>query len=97
MAHGVKFSRCRDAPFAFWHLKTRPCSALHAGLPVHARAATCVLESASYVYVCVHEDTFETRMVTVFDHPSSRNDCNPSIRPPKPIYQMQVELAVLSP
>lgn len=26
-------------------------------------------------------------MVTVFDHPSYRNDCNPSIRPQKPIRQ----------
>jgi len=64
---------------------------------VHAQqsCATCVLESAlrMCVYLCVREDTFEARMVTVFDHPSSRNDCNPSIRPPKPIYQTQVELA----
>jgi len=33
-------------------LKTRPCNALHAGLLVHARAATCVLESASYISTC---------------------------------------------
>lgn len=64
-----------------------------------ARARTgrhvCTRKCVVHIYVCVHEDTFETRMVTVFDHPSSRNDCNPSIRPPKPIYQTQVELAVL--
>ena len=86
--HDVKFSRCRDAPPCILALE-------NASLQRVARTGrhVCTRKCVVHIYVCVHEDTFETRMVTVFDHPSSRNDCNPSIRPPKPIYQTQVELS----
>lgn len=89
-----KFSpaAARGIPSAFWYLKIRPCSALHAGVRACThRRHVCTRKCVVRVWVCVREDTFEARMVTVFDHPSSRNDCNPSIRPPKPIYQTQVE------